>query len=187
VLNTKDFIQIWEGIAPRGLCDLIVSEYGESNELSAAVVSKDNIVKPEIRSCTSVNLSNQNTIQKNPELRRRIDEGVFEVMRKALSLYVDKFKYIDVERDTGYQFLSYKEGQHYSQHADSSPTRPRILSCSIALNDGYEGGEFAFFDRSEVYNLKQGSVLMFPSNFMYPHEVMPVTKGTRYAIVSWFV
>ena len=187
MLNIKDFIQVWEGVAPRGLCDLIVSEYGESEELSTTLVTKDNVFKPEIRSCTGVCLSGQNIIQKNPEVRQRIDTGVFEVMRKAVSLYAEKFKNIDVVRDTGYDFLVYKEGQHYSQHIDSSPARPRILSCSIALNDDYEGGEFAFFDRSEVYNLKQGSVLMFPSNFMYPHEVMPVTKGTRYAIVSWFV
>ena len=26
---------------------------------------------------------------------------------------------------------------------------------------------------------------MFPSSFMYPHEVMPVTKGTRYSLVVW--
>ena len=28
--------------------------------------------------------------------------------------------------------------------------------------------------------------VMFPSTFMYPHEVMPVTKGTRYSIITWF-
>ena len=30
-----------------------------------------------------------------------------------------------------------------------------------------------------------GRLVMWPSNFMYPHSVSPVTKGTRYAIVSW--
>jgi predicted 2-oxoglutarate/Fe(II)-dependent dioxygenase YbiX len=37
------------------------------------------------------------------------------------------------------------------------------------------------------YNLKKGSVLMFPSNFMYPHEILEVTKGTRYSIITWFL
>ena len=54
------------------------------------------------------------------------------------------------------------------------------------LNDDYEGGEFAFFDRQLKYKLNKGDVLMFPSTFMYPHEVMPVTQGTRYSIITWF-
>jgi hypothetical protein len=28
---------------------------------------------------------------------------------------------------------------------------------------------------------------MFPSNFLYPHSVLPVTEGTRYSIVTWFI
>jgi predicted 2-oxoglutarate/Fe(II)-dependent dioxygenase YbiX len=64
---------------------------------------------------------------------------------------------------------------------------PRSVSCSFALNDDYEGGEFAFFDRELKYKLKKGSILLFPSSFMYPHEIMPVTKGTRYSIVTWFI
>jgi len=28
-------------------------------------------------------------------------------------------------------------------------------------------------------------MLIWPSNFMYPHLVKPVTKGIRYSVVSW--
>ena len=44
-----------------------------------------------------------------------------------------------------------------------------------------------FFNEKLKYNLKKGSVLMFPSNFMYPHEILEVTKGTRYSIITWFL
>ena len=39
----------------------------------------------------------------------------------------------------------------------------------------------------EVKRLKldKGSIVFFPSNFMYPHGIEPITKGTRYSIVSW--
>ena len=47
-------------------------------------------------------------------------------------------------------------------------------------------GEFAFFNRELKYKLNQGDVIMFPSTFMYPHEIMPITKGTRYSIITWF-
>jgi predicted 2-oxoglutarate/Fe(II)-dependent dioxygenase YbiX len=27
---------------------------------------------------------------------------------------------------------------------------------------------------------------LFPSNYLYPHRITPVTQGTRYSIVTWF-
>ena len=37
----------------------------------------------------------------------------------------------------------------------------------------------------EVIPFEQGDLLIFPSNFMYPHKVEPITKGTRYSYISW--
>ena len=58
-----------------------------------------------------------------------------------------------------------------------------VLSIIGVLNDDYEGGELMF--HGEEYKTKTGDVVMFPSNFLYPHMVKPVTKGTRYSFVSW--
>jgi predicted 2-oxoglutarate/Fe(II)-dependent dioxygenase YbiX len=59
-----------------------------------------------------------------------------------------------------------------------------ILSVLGVLNDDYEGGEFIMFDNYEI-KFKQGDLIIFPSNFLYPHKVEPVTKGTRYSYISW--
>ena len=80
-----------------------------------------------------------------------------------------------------------KEGQFYTQHTDSFKKQQRSVSCSFILNDDYDGGEFAFFDREIIIKGGKGSIIMFPSNFMFPHEVMPVTSGTRYSIITWYV
>ena len=58
-----------------------------------------------------------------------------------------------------------------------------ILSIVANLNEDYEGSEF--YCRGEKIELKAGDILLFPSNFMYPHEVKETTKGTRYSFVSW--
>ena len=29
------------------------------------------------------------------------------------------------------------------------------------------------------------SLIMWPSNFLYPHGVEPVSEGTRWSIVAW--
>jgi predicted 2-oxoglutarate/Fe(II)-dependent dioxygenase YbiX len=59
-----------------------------------------------------------------------------------------------------------------------------ILTVLGALNDDYEGGELMMFGDQRVH-LPAGSVVVFPSNFMFPHEVKPVKSGTRYSYVSW--
>ena len=46
------------------------------------------------------------------------------------------------------------------------------------------GGELVFW-KDKVVELKAGEIMIFPSNFLYPHEVRMVTKGTRYSFVSW--
>ena len=68
----------------------------------------------------------------------------------------------------------------------------RKLSMTILLNDNYKGGEFQFCGTNdgeihvEIPDFKNaGSVIVFPS-FM-EHQVTPVTKGTRYSLVAWFV
>lgn len=59
-----------------------------------------------------------------------------------------------------------------------------VLSIIGALNDDYKGGEFVFFEDYEV-KLRAGDIMIFPSNFMYPHEVKEVTEGNRYSFASW--
>jgi PKHD-type hydroxylase len=64
----------------------------------------------------------------------------------------------------------------------------RKLSMSIILNSNFEGGDFEISgldDENKVPRLEKGSIIMFPS-FM-DHRVSPVTKGTRYSLVAWFV
>jgi len=59
-----------------------------------------------------------------------------------------------------------------------------VLSVVGLLNNDYEGGEFIFFKDYKI-ELKVGDIMVFPSNFIYPHRVDQITKGTRYSFVSW--
>jgi predicted 2-oxoglutarate/Fe(II)-dependent dioxygenase YbiX len=58
-----------------------------------------------------------------------------------------------------------------------------ILSVIAGLNDDYEGGELVI--NEDVIRLNQGQVIVFPSNFLYPHKVNNVTRGTRYSSITW--
>jgi hypothetical protein len=190
-MNTlKDYIVVMNNIMPPPVADMVLEEYKNCNDwINAPIASGENL---NIRNCTTIGISFDNIIQKNEIIRRKIDSTLYSVSSQALKEYnrniprIPDVSYL-ASKDTGYELLKYETGGFYTAHTDFSAERPRVISCSFILNDDYEGGEFAFFDRELVYNLKKGSCIMFPSNFMYPHEIMPVTSGTRYSIITWFI
>ena len=183
--NIEDYIQVFENIVSDNLCDRILSEYANSNDWQPTIIGAG-VLDTKVRNTDTIGLSFQAVIQQNPEIRKALDEELFKVAATAIQKYNEVFPEAKIDQDSGYELLRYNEGQFYIQHTDSFLKQPRAVSCSFAINDDYEGGEFAFWNREKKVFLKKGSVLMFPSNFMYPHEIMPVTKGTRYSIITWF-
>jgi hypothetical protein len=184
--NIEDYIVIFDNILSNELCDAILNEYSNENEWQPTYVGNGTVERA-IRNTDSIALSLPSIIQKNPLIRKTLDDEIFKCAGSAIQQYNNIFPEAMIQQDSGYELLRYKEEQFYIQHTDSFLKQPRAVSCSFALNDDYEGGEFAFWNREKKVFLKKGSVLMFPSNFMYPHEIMPVTKGTRYSIVTWFI
>lgn len=94
------------------------------------------------------------------------------------------------------QFTEYNENQRgfYSKHddcGDSSRLRSfidiRKLSFSIQLTDPeeYEGGELILYinNKELIAPKTKGTIIFFQSNIL--HEVKPVKKGTRHALVGW--
>lgn len=184
--NLDDYIVEFEDILSPELCDEIIKEYNNSDDWDHAYIG-GGVVDTKIRNVDQIMTTFNSVIAKNPETRQRLDNLIYEGAKKAILKYNALFPNAMIEQDSGYQLLRYSEGQFYKQHTDHYKAEPRTVSCSFALNDDFEGGGFAFFDNEFHYRLKKGSVLMFPSNFMFPHEVLPVTKGTRYSIITWFV
>ena len=124
-------------------------------------------------------------------LNKKFNDSMYESVGKILQRYQNDFTYFTTgltTEDTGYQHLLYKgsEKGEYRSHVDHFDLHPRVLSCSIILNDNYEGGDFSFFDGEHIIKKQAGSAVVFPSNFCFPHAVTPVTNGDRHAIITWF-
>jgi len=182
----KDYILVLEDIIPDKLCNDILNEYSNSNEWKNSLIGHGHFNK-EIRNCTNISISLDGIIEKNKEIRKKIDNDVFECTKKAIEKYNEKFKLTTISRDTGYTLLKYEKGGFYNEHVDSFLSVPRTISCSFILNDNFEGGDFSFFNNRVIRSLRKGSAVMFPSNFLYPHSILPVINGTRYSIVTWFM
>jgi len=103
--------------------------------------------------------------------------------------YKAKFPEMKSSKINQIDLLKYAPGGKYEIHTDHYTNSPRHLSIILNLNDNYEGGDLIFTDQKEkeIKRLKlgKGSIVFFPSNFMYPHGIQPITKGTRYSIVAW--
>ena len=182
----KDYILVLEDVIPEELCDSILNEYKESNEWINSLIGKG-IINKKVRNCTSINISLNEVIEKNKHVRKILDDEVFECTKKSIEKYNEKFKQAHISKDSGYSLLKYEKGGFFTQHVDSFTEHPRTISCSFTLNDNFKGGDFSFFNNTLVYSLKKGSAIIFPSNFLYPHSVLPVINGTRYSIVTWFI
>ena len=109
--------------------------------------------------------------------------------KKNLEVFSGLNKNVRNDKVHQIDLLKYSPGGKYEIHTDHGTKAPRHLSIIINLNDNYEGGDLVFTDQRDYEikrcKLKKGSIVFFPSNFMYPHTIESITKGTRYSIVAW--
>ena len=109
----------------------------------------------------------------------------------AMNFYINEncVKDIKIEYLNQLEILKYFENHHYQFHVDASPEHHRTLSAILFLNNDYKGGRLIFKSLSDDEEITiepiPGSVVVWPSNFLFPHMVKPVTEGVRYTIVAW--
>jgi hypothetical protein len=183
----EQYIHVFEDVVSDELCDKIIEEYINGDEWKDTSIGGEISINKSIRNCKEICISSENVLEKNFEVRKEIDDKIHKSVNDIIQKYTKIHKDFSIDIDTGYNLLRYNEGEFYIEHTDSFKDQQRSLSCSLQLNDNYVGGEFAFFGREIMIRSKKGSAIVFPSNFMYPHEIMPVVEGTRYSIITWLV
>ena len=185
-MEIKDYIYVKEIGISTDLCDDILKEYVPTYEWKAGTVGENNY-EDEIRKCDQIDISMDSVIELNKDIRKDLDDRIYQSVTECVREYLSKYttSICNITRDSGYGLLRYKSGDYYDPHIDASGRSPRELSCSLILNDNYEGGEFAFFNQKLKFDLNRGDIIIFPSNFMFPHEILPITSGVRYVIITW--
>lgn len=84
-----------------------------------------------------------------------------------------------------YNIIRYKPGNQYHAHYDGNTKLGRHISVILFLNGDFGGGELYFNHFDITIKPEAGMLVLFPSNFAYRYEELPVTKGTKYAIATW--
>lgn len=94
------------------------------------------------------------------------------------------------------QFMIYNTGTEGELHLDDQHNVPahlgvnkylmhllnQVAALTYIVSDDFEGGELTFPNQNVSVAPKTGTVVCFPSNYLFPHKVMPITRGRRIAI-----
>lgn len=107
---------------------------------------------------------------------------VFEILKKPLQkLNIKSFPENDCV------IIKYEKGSYFRKHRDGSSKSDRTITVMIQLSDAheYDGGELVTYSGSKptICSKELGNVILIDST--KPHEVLEITKGTRYSLVVW--
>ena len=119
-------------------------------------------------------------------------DKIIELSLICKKIVENKFSVNCIDKEIN--FLRYNDGARYWPHVDGQYLDKNVakragvsrdITCVTYLNDDYIGGDINFKFLKQSFSPKKGNLLIYPGNWNYMHEVMPVT-GIRYAIVIWF-
>ena len=119
-------------------------------------------------------------------IMHKIYEDFHDTVTDATKQYMDRYGiHENCYNESHYQMLRYTRGGQYPLHYDGPTILGRHISVIQYLNEDFEGGELVFPLQHIIIKPRKGLLVMFPSNFAYQHIAQPVTRGTKYAIVTW--
>ena len=184
-LNIADYCKVYKNFIDEKQCDIIVEQLENVNW---NLHSYRHGVTGDIITLGEKELSvSHDAIFETPYLMDKVHDG----LRK----YILELNFEWLVGWAGYsqiRFNKYDKNTMMNNHCDHINSifdgeRKGIpfLTVLMSLNNDYTGGEFIMWEDTKI-ELDKGDIVIFPSNFLYPHKVLPVTQGTRYTCISWF-
>ena len=171
-------------------CARVRTELSEAPTTQAPVYiqGSEGLVHETVRKTTSVHPADETFSEIHARLLQQ---------KSALEQHFGE-KLNDCERP---QFLRYEKGDFFVRHQDGNTRqldfdhlRVRRISIVVFLNnssiepqDGsFTGGVLNFYDQNQTFGLagETGLLVAFAADTF--HEVVPVTSGERFTIISWF-
>ena len=142
---------------------------------------------PEYRDCYDFKFKKTDIQHDKSEASLKLQslwEDVYYRQLQAVKDYCQRFNIGELRYWEAMNFIKYETNQHFMEHHDHGYSYNCVLSAVSYPNDNYEGGELFFRLQDKKIKARAGDLYLFPSNFMYPHQAMKVTSGTKYAIVT---
>jgi hypothetical protein len=187
-MEIKNFVKIYDDVLPIKAVQNIL-KFCNSSKFEEAVINGENkfVVDFNVRRTYTKFLSNLDNSLTNVHWTNLL----YSFFKKKLNQYPKDINILDYayEDISDISILKYENTGFYDWHVDHFSKIPRTMSCILLLNNDYEGGNLCFRNPNgsgewEI-EVKPNRMIIWPSNFLFPHTVKPVTKGIRYSVVAW--
>lgn len=185
--NLLDYVKVYDNFFDEDFCEKLVSQLDKDNWQKHSYnnpINNENITYDDDLSVHAIH----DTIEKQ-KVNKRVWDALYKYIVEDNPPFQNWFG-----AWSGYtrvRFNRYDVNTNMKIHCDhihsifdGNIKGVPVLTVLGALNNDYTGGEFLMFGDYEI-KLKTGSVIVFPSNFLYPHQVNSVKSGVRYSFVSW--
>ena len=119
---------------------------------------------------------------------RQLEIEIDHKLSRTVLCEIRKVFYFDVQYREYYKICSYDaetSGRFHAHRDTPAPYQHRKYALSLFLNDDYEGGEFVLPEYGLSVKPKANTAFVFPG--INTHQVLPVTKGSRMTIITFFV
>jgi len=187
-MEIKNFIKIYDDVLPLSVISNLI-RYSKKSEFSKTRVGSADGGKIDFNVRRTFTLALNNLDNSLTSVHWFNFLGNF--FTEKFYQYKRELNIIDatIKQISNIEILKYEDTGFYTWHVDHFPEIPRTISFILMLNNDYEGGNLCFRNPDGsgewVVEVKPNRLILWPSVFLYPHTVKPVTKGTRYTIVAW--
>ena len=183
--NLNSYIKIYKNRVDITLCKEILHQQSSPNAMwqehtwtnEKYEVIKNQEYEPE--KC------DPNTIPNTPILMDLIWNTIHDYVTELKAPWFNKWSGHSIVK-----YIRYPVGTSMTMHADfihelfdGERRGIPILTIVGLLNNDFEGGEFNLNGIDQ--KIMAGDIMVFPSSFMYPHEIKVITKGCRHSFQSW--
>lgn len=173
-MKLTDYIKVYDNVLSEDFCKSLINSF----EDTASIAHDTEYLK-----------FNQININTSPNQFCFLDD-IFEISEQVSARY---FKDCNIQYVPNYAYehckmKKYSEGGYFGPHIDSADTSSgnRFLVLLYYLNTVEIGGETEFVnDLSVSVKPVQGSVLVFPSNFLYPHRANIPSSNSKYIMSTY--
>jgi hypothetical protein len=185
-LSIENYLKVYDNFFDESFCDTVVNSLQKINWIENKFYSPK---LPELISYNNEPSMSYDDILESNIIQNKLWFGIEQYITKDFKFCKEWF-----DGWNGYSRLRFNRYHINSQmkihcdhiHSlfDGKIKGVPILSIIGLLNDNFVGGELVMWEE-KIIKLKKGSIVIFPSNFMFPHMISKIISGTRYSFVSW--
>jgi hypothetical protein len=128
----------------------------------------------------AITIESENLPDEILEMLNRIFEIVYKKSAELYDVAINPF------HKSALHIVKFVKGFYLAPHVDTLSSEGNHIASVYYINDDYTGGEINFPDHKLEIKPKPNSLIIFPGNESYLHEVRKIDGNDRYSSALWF-